>query len=159
MNIIFDKIGFYGPFVSAAINIFLLWKQQFYLIIYIFFLIINSFLNKIIKLIIREKRPNGHKQNTFDKYGYNGADLYGMPSSHSQSAFFSLIYSWLVIHSVPLFIIQLFICSLTVYQRWKYKKHTIEQLSVGAFIGSIFAYIVFYFINKLLKSKNTVFVI
>jgi membrane-associated phospholipid phosphatase len=154
MNIIFDKIGFYGPLISAALNTLLLWKRTIFLIIYIFSLIVNGIINKILKLIIREPRPDGYQKNSFDKYGYNGADIYGMPSAHSQSMFFSLIYSWLVLHSVPLFIIQLFICSLTVYQRWKYKKHSPMQLFIGACIGSIFAYTVFYTTKTFLKTKG-----
>ena len=145
----FDIIGFNGPFISFFINVFGLWKQQSYLWFYFIFIFMNEYLNQILKLIIREDRPKDYKKITDTNINaYNGAHVYGMPSGHSQSVFFSAVYLWLVIESFPILIIQLFICSLTVYQRWKYKKHSISQLAVGAIVGALFANVIYHLIKK-----------
>jgi len=148
MENIFDKIGFYGLFVLFFMNIVYLRKQQGYLWGYFIFIFINEYLNRILKSIIREDRPHGYDKVVEVDNIYSGAHVYGMPSGHSQSVFFSTAYLWLVIESVPLLLIQLFICGVTVYQRWKYKKHTISQLAVGGVIGILFANNVYYLIKK-----------
>jgi membrane-associated phospholipid phosphatase len=144
-----DVIGFNGGLISFFINIFGLWKQQTYLWFYFIFIFMNEYLNQILKLIIREDRPNDYKKMTdINVNAYSGAHVYGMPSGHSQSVFFSATYLWLVIESFPILMIQLFICSLTLYQRWKYKKHSVSQLVVGAFVGILFANVTYYLIKK-----------
>lgn len=152
MNLL-DSAGFYGMFIMATINGFALWKQQTYLIYYFVFLFLNNILNQTIKVLVKQPRPTGYKElKDMDHANYTGVHLYGMPSGHSQSVFFSLTFLWCVVRSVPLFILGLFICAITLYQRWKYKKHSIEQLAVGAFVGSCFGYFVYYFVKTNLKN-------
>jgi membrane-associated phospholipid phosphatase len=140
-----DRIGYNGPLIMGFINIFSMWKQHRYLSFYIIFYFIDSYINKWIKLVIKQPRPNGYYKNKYEDGGeYVDEHIYGMPSAHSERVFYSLIYLWLVIESKIMFIIGLFICILTVYQRWKYKKHTVEQLSVGAVVGTILAHFVYY---------------
>ena len=149
---IFDHIGFYGPFILIGINIFSLWKRMPYLYSYINFLIINKFINKILKLSFREPRPNNqiHYNDYFDKYV--GEQIYGMPSGHAQSIFYSISFLYLATKSPIVLIISLFIAALTLYQRWKYRNHTFAQLIIGSIVGILFGSSVYYYTNKYLHS-------
>ena len=96
---IFDHIGYYGPIIFIFINILSLWKRMPYLYSYIFFFIIDDFINRILKLSFREPRPNNqiHYDKHFDKY--IGAHIYGMPSGHAQSIFYSISFLYLATKS------------------------------------------------------------
>jgi membrane-associated phospholipid phosphatase len=145
---IFDSIFYEGFFILSIINTVSLWNQKKELITYFIFYVFNSMLNEFLKRIIREPRPKGFEKNIeLTAIPYGGIHHYGMPSGHSQSCFFSLVFLWLVTRSYILFIIEFIICLLTVFQRWKNKKHTIEQLGLGAIVGSLFAYIAYYITN------------
>ena len=61
--------------------------------------------------------------------------LYGMPSGHSSAVWFSTIFLWLVKKSPYLLILELAICFNTMYQRWSFRKHSIEQIAVGGSIA------------------------
>ena len=158
MEKIIDYIGFFGPHILFITSLFVLWKQfiqynDTFLYGYIFFLFISKFINKLLKIIIKEPRPDGGKNiiDNEDRF-YKGIEQYGMPSGHVQSCFFSLTYLYLVKKSPLLLMIELFITSLTFYQRWKYKRHTLLQLSIGSIIGLILGYISFTIVKSYLKS-------
>ena len=158
MEKIIDYIGFFGPHILFITGLFVLWKQfiqynDTFLYGYIFFLFISKFINKLLKIIIKDPRPNGGKNiiDNEDRF-YKGIEQYGMPSGHVQSCFFSLTYLYLVKKSHLLLMIELFITSLTFYQRWKYKRHTLLQLSIGSIIGLILGYISFTIVKSYLKS-------
>jgi membrane-associated phospholipid phosphatase len=159
MEKILDYIGFFGPHILFILNLFVLWKQfiqynDYYLYGYVLFLFINKFINKLIKSIIKEPRPNGGKNiMDFEDKFYKGIEQYGMPSGHVQSSFFSLTYLYLVKKSSLLLMIELFITSLTFYQRWKYKRHTILQLCIGTIIGILLGYISFEIVKIYLKTQ------
>ena len=137
---ILDVVGFFGPIILLFISIMQLLNQRAYLIGYLVFFACNILLNSIVKLNVKQDRPiNG--RNIIPNESYSGVNKYGMPSSHAQSVFFSLTYLHLVKDLHALFIIELFICALTLYQRWNYRRHTTEQLCVGALLGICMAYI------------------
>ena len=112
----------------------------------------NSLINKIAKVIIKQPRPNDGKS-IFNE-NYTGSEMYGMPSAHAQSVFSSLTFLYLVKESPAWLFVELFIAGLTVYQRWKYRRHTLEQLGVGAVLGMIVAY-GGYFMTKQYLQENT----
>lgn len=144
MNII-DKIGYYGPLITFIYGSTTLLKQPIYLSGYLVFTFINQIINMVIKDTIREPRPIPNDREDYDKYG--------MPSGHAQHIFFFLTFTYLVNKSVMVLLFELFLSGLTVYQRWKYKKHTIPQLIIGAFVGSIFAYFSVEIIRIYLQNK------
>jgi membrane-associated phospholipid phosphatase len=113
-----------------------LWKQK-YIYGYLLFYIINTFINNLLKNSIKQARPN----NTMTNEKYTEIHKYGMPSYHAQSVVFSLVFLYLVNKSIFLLLIEIFIVFITLYQRWYYRFHTIEQLAVGSFIGGVTAYI------------------
>ena len=159
MENIVDYVGFFGPHILFITSLFILWKQfiqytDYYLYGYVFFLFVNKFINKLVKLLIKEPRPKGGKNiiDNEDRF-YKGIEQYGMPSGHVQSCFFSLTYLYLVKKSPLLLMIELFITSLTFYQRWNYKRHTILQLCVGSIIGILFGYISFTIVKMYLKTQ------
>lgn len=146
---IIDYIGFHGPILLIFIHIFFLWNQSKYLYVYIIFIFVNKYLNKFLKLLIKQDRPAGYNINhEYELLEYKGVEKYGMPSGHSQSIFFSTAYAWFVKKSPTLLIIDLFISALTVYQRWENNRHTLLQLFIGAIIGIFIAFFAFSIVRK-----------
>jgi len=94
----------------------------------------NSGVNKILKGIIKEPRPED-SINITNLEVHNGADIYGMPSGHSQSVSFSTVFVYLVQKSTWLLLLNTIILMLTILQRWNYRKHTMVQLVAGSIVG------------------------
>jgi membrane-associated phospholipid phosphatase len=144
-----DLVGFYGPLLLAFINIVYLWGREKYQIAYLLFSLLNVFLNGILKTIIQEPRPTGQIYlNDYDITPNDKIKTYGMPSGHAQSTGYSIAFIYIVTQSPAILIVSCFIGSLTLYQRYKYRRHTISQLLVGLFIGYAFAQVTYtYFIK------------
>lgn len=144
LTLFMDTIGFYGPLVIAGCVVIILTKRPTYIALYILFLWLNSELNKLLKLWFREERPsNPIHFSSVEKY--SGVQFYGMPSGHAQSVGFSVVFLSVLegYYSWWLYIIAA-IMGLTCIQRWKYRRHTVEQIIVGLFFGGTFARIVLY---------------
>lgn len=152
MNYTFDTIGFIGPIILIIISIITLLNQRVYLISYLAFLFGNTAINGMLKHIIKQDRPTDGK--SIMNEPYNGIHKYGMPSSHAQSAFFSMTYLYLIKDLPGIIIVVAFISALTMYQRWKYRQHTLEQLCVGAFIGVCVAYAGVFVTKQWLETRN-----
>lgn len=140
---IIDDIGFFGPMILVTLTIIILCGRMKYLNFYLFFLLLNTFLNKALKNIIQSPRPGKPNDNTiYNKFEKtSGSETYGMPSGHAQSVSFSTLYMYLVTKSDNLLIGSSFISCLTLLQRYRFKRHTIKQLMVGVIIGCFVAYI------------------
>lgn len=134
-----ELIGFVGPILLAGITIINLWNMYRFLITYFVFFAVNIRINKLLKLWIREPRPSGGKSILGEVY--TGADEYGMPSAHAQTAFYSLFYLYLVGSNITWLVTGLYIAFLTMYQRWSYHRHSIAQLFIGGLVGGTMAYI------------------
>ena len=129
-------------------------KQSKYFYGYILFYVINTFINKFIKLVVRDPRPkDGKNIMDFEKNVYEGIEEYGMPSGHAQSCFYSITYLYLVKENSIWLIVELFIASLTIYQRWKYNRHTAQQLMVGSMVGAFVGWVSVVLINKYLTTQ------
>jgi len=138
-----DMIGFFGPIILFVIACVRFIPRPRYLWTYLLVFSTSMGINHLLKDWIREPRPDGGISMVGEDY--SGYFQYGMPSSHAQSVFNTLTYSYLALRSVGWLIFDLFIASLTLYQRWYYRRHTIKQLAVGAFVGScvaILAYVI-----------------
>jgi membrane-associated phospholipid phosphatase len=149
---LFDYIGFFGPIILSFITVLKLYKQQPYLIGYFIFLGGNVIVNHVLKHIILEERPSGGR--SLINEPYNGMHKYGMPSSHAQSAFYSMTYLYLTKQDPTMLLVELFICALTVYQRWTYRQHTAEQLGIGAIIGIIMGFLAEYMTKQYVFSRT-----
>ena len=137
-----DGMGFYGPIVLIFIVLFELRNRPKYMWVYFIAVFANDVLNKWFKSIILEERPKNPL--VFSKYEtYTQVESYGMPSGHASSVGFSTMYILLVkSHSIMLPLC-IFIVLVTMYQRVKYRRHTLEQVCVGLLSGSIFGWIVY----------------
>lgn len=141
MNLV-DHLGYNGGAVTAIINIVALTDQLKYLVSFVLFYYVEYFVVGMMKRIIEEPRPTGYSDKKYDDGGeYVGMALYGMPSGHSSAVWYSTVYLWLVKRSPYLLILQLAICFNTMYQRWAFHKHSIEQLLVGALVGGSIAFV------------------
>ena len=149
---LFDYIGFFGPIILSFITVLKLYKQQPYLIGYFIFLGGNVIVNHVLKHIILEERPSGGR--SLINEPYNGMHKYGMPSSHAQSAFYSMTYLYLTKQDPTMLLVELFICALTVYQRWTYRQHTAEQLGIGAIIGIVMGFLAEYMTKQYVYSRT-----
>ena len=150
-----DHIGFHGPSILIATSIYLLWGHRLYLIMYVLGMVLNFILNGMLKRIIKQPRPQ--KQIEFmDHENLKGTNQYGMPSGHSQLSFYSIVYILCVKRPVKECLLVfglLFVGFITMYQRVKFGRHTIEQVVVGSIIGSTFSYMIYRLTKKWLE-KN-----
>jgi len=149
MNFI-DRIGNRNPEILLLLNSFILLDQQKYLGIYLLFWIVDYYIIKFTKSIIKEPRPIGFSYKKNDD-GHDYSNSYGMPSGHSGLVFYSTVYLWLVKKSISILILELFMCFITLYQRYSYKKHTIQQLFAGALLGSTIAFFAYHTGKKIFK--------
>ena len=123
-------------FIVSIIVIYLLRYNTPYLWAFIIGSGINLFLNQLLKMGIKEKRPTQSPIHESD------TDQYGMPSGHAQIVFFAITFYYLIKQHTTITCLFLFLACITLYQRYAYKYHTPEQLGVGAIIGSAFAYFI-----------------
>jgi len=139
-----DTVGFYGPWIAAICVIVALYMRPMYLVLYVVFFWLNQLLNPLLKMIFREERPsNPIPFSQLDRY--KGAHFYGMPSGHAESVGFSFAFLLVLegYRSWWLYLIGM-IMMVTCIQRWKYRRHTMEQIIAGLFFGGAFAWIVVY---------------
>jgi len=155
---IFDYIGYFGPQILLFLSIFLLRNKSTFLYIYLLGMFLNSIVNYVLKGLIKEPRPSEdiHIFNTeLNSSKINGRrlgfDRFGMPSGHSQSVFFSLIFIHLALKNVRISAFYLFICLNTLYQRVSYKNHSIGQVIIGSLTGSMLAFAFFKYAKHILK--------
>jgi len=135
---ILDFIGFNGPFVLSGIACVLMFKKTGFLLTYFIFLGLSIFLSKIAKQLIKESRPDRPLAYFVNEsHLYLNEESYGMPSAHATLAAFSVTYFYLFLGkgTNPFFIVSMIIYGLTLYQRWKYRRHTILQLIAGTVLG------------------------
>jgi membrane-associated phospholipid phosphatase len=136
----FDYIGYYGPIILLIATIMLMIARTKVLILYIFFFIINSYLNRVLKLLIREPRPAGNILFN-DSENTKASEQYGMPSGHAQSVAYTAMFLYLFTKPSTNYLIMgaCFVGAITLYQRYKYKRHSISQLLVGTTVGALVA--------------------
>ena len=155
---ILDQLGFYGPFLIILLCSVSLWGQNKFLFLYLIFSFVNIYFNRGLKMIFQEPRPKGfadEKNVTKDLEFYKNGDQYGMPSGHSNLSFYSIAYSYLVKKQInSYFLMEMTLALVTLAQRFKYKKHTLTQLFVGAIVGMIYAYVAFEISKIIIKNYD-----
>ena len=151
-----DHIGYFGPIILAFMNVYYLFYRKAYLYAYLFFLFVNQYINKGLKFLIKEPRPQNQIP-FLTKIDTIGVEKYCMPSGHTQSIFYSTTFLYLTTLSNYLFIISLFFCAITIYQRYVYKRHTLKQLGIGSLIGIIVGTIIFNITKHYIETKNSAY--
>ncbi len=139
-----DYIGHYGPVILFALTFYCLLSRTPYLIAFTSGSILNTIMNEFLKNTFREPRPPNQIE-FIDHNELTGTHFYGMPSGHAQASAFAVAF--LAFSNGPegflYFMTGIFI--ITIYQRWKYHRHSIKQLAAGSIIGASFAWIIHYF--------------
>ena len=136
-------IGHYGPIITFCITLYQIWFYTTFFYAFIIGIYFNHIINEHTKLLIKQPRPNNQIQ-FIDHDQLKGPHKYGMPSGHSQTTWFSVVFLYLVKHTSYTFYFSFVIALITVFQRWKMHRHSVEQLAAGFCIGSIFAYFTYY---------------
>jgi membrane-associated phospholipid phosphatase len=153
----FDYIGYHGPVIFTILVSYFVWTRPKYLFAYFVFLFLNGKINGLLKSLIKQPRPTGQKYSDIDSDIFTNEHIYGMPSGHAQSVGFSAMYLFMTTASFPLLLVSALIMSITLYQRFKYRRHSVEQLAVGSIVGSGFGYFAYYIMNqKILSYKKLV---
>jgi membrane-associated phospholipid phosphatase len=168
MNKLFTGIGFHGPTIIIVISLIYLWTEPPFFILYAFGILMNMGINKVLKLLIQDPRPDGYLKNLEHKTLYmSPEERFGMPSGHAQLAVFSVVfvglfnsnrYSDTYIKQFVLVLIGV-LTSTTLLQRYLDLKHTPEQILVGCIVGGLFGWILVKYVDPkkwvaIIKGKN-----
>ena len=161
INYILNLIGKYSPFILITFTLYLLRNLNNLFFYYAIGVFMNIIINLLLKSIILQPRPSVDTQlfnlavkngkNLIFKNGIIPYDICGMPSGHTQTAFFSTVFIYLSLKNKYITFIYLIISLITMYQRVINKKHTLVQVIVGSFVGALFAFIMFYFAKQNIK--------
>ena len=160
MDKVFTNFGRYGPIILYIISSYLLWNKNTSLYYYQVGFFTCAILNLVLKGIFKQPRPS-EDPNQFNlalKNGYrfifkNGIphDIFGMPSGHSNASLFTTAFIFLCLNDVKItlgfLIYSLFIMSQRVIDNF----HTVFQVTVGAGVGALYAYLFYYFTQQNLK--------
>jgi membrane-associated phospholipid phosphatase len=136
----FYSIGYFGEYITFLITIALIFNKHIYLIFYIIIFALNKVINQFFKDYFKQPRPS-HPLKFLESDSFS-KKKYGMPSGHSQLAFFSMFYAYLVINKfIPWTFLLLIVGIIVIYERFYFRNHTLYQLISGAALGIIIAFI------------------
>jgi len=137
-------LGEKGTLILFFSSIYLLYTKSTFVTIYIIGFVIDVISNYMLKGVFKQPKPNEdiHIFNALlqnDKI--NDFDRFGMPSGHSNSAFFSTIYIYYALKNTKITLFYLLLSMITMYEKVvNNNEHSIVQVLVGALIGSILGY-------------------
>lgn len=161
MSILYE-LGGYGPIILILLSWYLLWDNKNLFFYYTVGIFSNAVLNIVFKGMIQEPRPMFDskklsllKLHQKEYLFQNGIpfDMYGMPSGHAQTAFFSTIFIYLCLKQNNWLYVYLILTLIICYQRVKYDYHYISQVIVGSIIGSAFGYFVYNLAREKIKGR------
>ena len=147
LNIFVYNFGKMAPLLLFVNSLYLLWNKNNLFYYYGYGIFLNAILNLVLKGMIKEPRPSEDPKlfNIALKHSIrfkfiNGYphDIFGMPSGHSQSTFFSIIFIYLALKDVKITIGYLLVALFTMYQRILFKEHSVIQVIAGAIVGILF---------------------
>jgi len=158
----FKFFGRIGPLVLFFSSVYLLWNKHNLFYYYLFGIFLNAILNLVLKGIIKEPRPledpklfNIALKHSIRIKFINGYphDIFGMPSGHAQSAFFSTIFIYLALKNIKITLIYFFISLLIIYQSVLLKNHSVLQVIVGSLVGVLFGGFIYYMARQKIMGK------
>jgi membrane-associated phospholipid phosphatase len=154
-NPFFLYTGYFGFYLLGAISIFMYMRKKILLFGVISGYFANKYINTDLKRLFKEPRPSQeYHYVTFDleekiiPASTLGVQEYGMPSGHSQNAWFFTSFMYFSLKSLPLTSIFALISCITGFQRVAYKNHTIKQVIMGAIVGGLFGYMWYHIITN-----------
>ena len=151
-----DWIGISAPVILFIISLFLLRNVKKYLLFYVGGFGLNNLLNILLKILIKEPRPDDDTkfiELMILKGKRVGYDKYGMPSGHLQNCAFSLMFITLVLNDPWITSVYVIVTLLSAMQRYKYKNHTISQIIVGIGVGGLLAFCLYFLASKYILGK------
>jgi membrane-associated phospholipid phosphatase len=149
----FLNIFSYGPLFLIILSWSLLWNKNTLFFYYTVGLFLDTILNLVLKGLFKYPRPSDDLQkcNLAITHGKRFLfkdgmpyDIFGMPSGHSQSVLFSSVFMYFTLKDKKMIYIYAIISLLTMIQRIYSYNHTLFQTIIGAFIGSIVGYLMFF---------------
>jgi membrane-associated phospholipid phosphatase len=162
LNLFIINFGKMAPLFLFVNSLYLLWHKDNLFYYYLYGVFLNSILNLVLKGIIKEPRPTEDpklfnialKHSIRFKFvdGYPH-DIFGMPSGHAQSTFFSTIFIYLALKDIKITIGYLIISLFTIYQRVLFKNHTVIQVIAGAIVGILFGGFIYYLARQKITGK------
>lgn len=157
---LFNKIGAFGPITLIFPSMYMLRNKNNLFFYYTVGVFIDNILNLILKGLFQQPRPT-IDQKSFDLSFKHGKrflfkdgmpyDIFGMPSGHAQSSFFSTVFIHFALRKKNITYVYLAISLLTMLQRVMYNHHTVLQVIVGAVVGSIVGYLFYYLATENVK--------
>lgn len=162
ITMIFDFVGGYSPLILFLISIKLLWDTHNLLVYYTYGFFLDMIFNTIIKGLFKQPRPledpeifklalKNNKRFLFkDGFPY---DIFGMPSGHTQSVFYSTVFIYLSLKNFKILIGYILLSLLTMYHRVYFKHHTVVQVCIGILSGIIFATFMYYMATQKIMGK------
>jgi len=164
LNNIIDKIGFIGPTLLFGFSLYLLRNKHSLFMYYLYGIFLNEILNIILKGLIKQPRQSENPElfkialkhsNRFKFINGFPHDIFGMPSGHAQSAFYSIFFIYLALGNIYITSFYLLIGFIILYQRVVFNHHTILQVIVGIIVGVLFAFFIYYMSQRHLIGKLT----
>lgn len=161
MDILHD-LGKYGPMILSAITWYNLWNRNNLFFYFTIGLVINKLINIILKGIIQDPRPlfdsekvNLVKTNAKQYFYQNGIpfNIYGMPSGHAQTSFYTLAFTYLATKNNSLLFFYLIFAGFICYKRLELERHSLPQVVVGSAVGSFIGYIMYSLARGKLTGK------
>jgi len=162
LDTLFNLLGNFAPLILLFVSFFLLWNKPNLFFYYTVGVFCNAILNIIIKGLIQQPRPTEDSKlfylalthgKRFIFKDYVPFDIFGMPSGHVQSVFFSTVFVYLSLQKTSILYFYLAISFISMIQRVVYNYHTILQVIVGSIVGGLFGYYDFYLAQQKLKGK------
>ncbi len=162
LSFIFTKLGNLGPIILYVIANYLLWDKPTSFYYYQVGFITCAILNLVLKGIFKQPRPSEDPKefNLAIKNGHrfifkNGIphDIFGMPSGHSSASLFTTVFIFLSLKDSKILLGFLAVSLMIMSQRVIDKYHTFFQVTVGASVGILYAYLFYYFSEEKLKGK------
>ena len=152
-NIIY-QIGANGPLFMVAFSLLLLKSYPKFFVLFLLGSVMNALVNYLLKGLIAQARPEDDKVELEKAYRkILDFNRFGMPSGHTQIAFFTTVFVYLATQDVRV-LVSFFILSLVVvYQRIEYKHHFLSQTLVGALVGAFLGWATFQYGLKIQKGK------
>jgi membrane-associated phospholipid phosphatase len=162
LNSFILNFGKFGPLLLLINSLYLLWHKDNLFYYYLCGYFLNWILNLVLKGIIKEPRPSEDPKlfNIALKHSIrfkfvNGYphDIFGMPSGHAQSAFFSTIFIYLALKDIKITIGYLIFALLIMYQRVLFNRHSALQVLAGAIVGILFGGFIYFMARQKITGK------
>jgi membrane-associated phospholipid phosphatase len=164
MNKYLSTLGYMGPNILLALILFTFASQHLtspYPYMYVVtWQILSHLVNVVMKNTIRAPRPDSdkdpqfaHLKPTLDNY-LSIHKNYGMPSGHAQATVSELVFIALYFKKPLLTGIALLQTALTLYQRYKTRRHSIKQLAAGSGVGVLIGLAFYYIYPRLISPRD-----